>query len=110
MKKLLITLLLLLFAVPALGATTHITATWTANTETDLAGYCLFFQGSQIADIAVPATEWQGEVDLDDGGNNVFELTAYDDADNESVKSDPVNINPAPNKPVLHITIQFDYN
>ena len=83
MKKLII-LLLLLFAVPCLGAT--VTLSWTANTEPDLAGYLLYRNGVYVKTLAKDATECTDETQE---GLNVYTLTAFDTSGNESEKSDP---------------------
>ena len=83
MKKLLIVLLLLLFAVPCFGTT--LTFTWTANTEPDLAGYNLYRNGSYVQTLQADATTCTAE---SENGLGVWYLTAFDDSGNESDRSD----------------------
>ena len=92
-----IALLLLLFAVPVMGATYNITATWIANSESDIAGYHLFLGDILIATIDAPAHEWIGEVDVNDG--DIFYLSAFDNQENESEKSASNPFNAPPIKP-----------
>ena len=83
MKKLLIALMLLLFAVPVMGAT--LTFTWTANTEPDLAGYLLYRNGQYVKTVQASETSCTSE---SVEGLSVYYLTAFDTSANESEPSD----------------------
>ena len=84
MKKLLIALMLLLFAVPAMGAT--LTFTWMANTEPDLAGYILVENGVILHIIDKADTTYQME---SNEGLRVYYLAAFDYTGNVSDPSEP---------------------
>jgi len=84
MKKLLIVLMLLLFAVPCFGAT--LTFTWTANTEPDLAGYILVENGVILHIIGKADTTYQME---SNEGLRVYYLAAFDYTGNVSDPSEP---------------------
>lgn len=96
---LLVVALLLVIWSLAKGSEYDIQASWIPNIETDLAGYKLYLNDQVIADITAPTTQWSGTVDLA-YELNVFELTAYDQAGNESGRSDSYGIDPAPAKPI----------
>ena len=83
MKKFIIALLIILFTVPAFGATLHFT--WTANTEPDLAGYNLYRNGQFVKTLQKDATECTDE---SHEGFSVYYLTAFDTSGNESDPSD----------------------
>lgn len=82
-------------AVPPVALTGDAVLTWTPNTETDLAGYKLYW--------GLKAGEWQTPIDLPGqrgslnlsgilkGATYYFSLTAYDTSGNESEKSNIVS-------------------
>jgi len=87
MKKiLLLAVLLLALAAPCFGAT--LTFTWTANTETDLAGYNLYKNAQYVKTIEKTETTCTDEITED--GFYIYYLTAFDFSANESEKSTPV--------------------
>lgn len=111
MKKFLLSLAMLLLAVaPALADTAILV--WTANTETDLAGYKVY--QSTVAGTYGPATLVLGEVitstltlpTLTVDRQYFFTITAYDTSGNESPKSLQVNKIGlvSPGTPVLTLT------
>ena len=71
----------------------QINITWTYdNAPSDLAGFHLYLNGTQIQDLNVPsARAWTGTVDLQDGANTI-ELAPYDAASQEGPKSDPYTL------------------
>ena len=96
--------LFLFAAIPAIAATVNITFEWTANTETDLAGYRLY-QSSQpgvyvryiqnpstpnLADEVGLVTTTSIDVDMAMGEKRYFTLSAFDTAGNESLLSNEV--------------------
>ena len=76
----------------AFGATLNLKATWTANTETDMASYKLYrTDGTRtlIGTIAHPTTSYNFSVTVTDNssGTLTYVLTAVDTAGNESADS-----------------------
>ena len=76
----------------AFGATLNLKATWTANTETDMASYKLYrTDGTRtlIGTIAFPSTTYNFSVTVTDNssGTLTYVLTAVDTASNESADS-----------------------
>jgi lipopolysaccharide export system protein LptC len=76
----------------AFGATLNLKATWTANTETDMASYKLYrTDGTRtlIGTIASPSTTYNFSVTVTDNssGTLTYVLTAVDTASNESADS-----------------------
>ena len=76
------------------AAVLNLRATWTANTETDLAGYNLYrTDGARLKlnpiIIAIPAVNYNFSVTVPDNstGTMTFVLTAVDTAGNESLDS-----------------------
>jgi len=62
---------------------------WTANTESDLAGYKVYHQKVFLANIEDPtATSYSHMVDGLLDGENIFNMTAYDTSGNESELSE----------------------
>ena len=81
MKKLLV-VIILLFSVSAYGAT----FAWDANSESDLDGYRLYYDGVEIADI----NETETDVTLPDAIDGYYTVTAYDTYGYESEHSNSV--------------------
>ena len=87
MKGLTIIIAMVMLATLAIAAQTgNVLVSWNANSETDLKGYHVFFNGSQIADVQAPAHTWSGSVTLIEG-TNTAQVSAYDATGNESAKS-----------------------
>lgn len=63
----------------------------------DLAGYNIYLNGMVIETInsTTPITSWGATVDLLDG-NNTFEVTSFDDINQESPKGNSETFNPPP--------------
>ena len=104
MKRIFIIIMLLLLtpalalAVPGIRPKT---AVWTANTETDLAGYYLYwgspgtFNDNDRVDVGNVT-----QCDLEGIPGPQITITAYDTSDNESDYADPVPLDgTAPSKP-----------
>ena len=85
---------LLFFNPSAPADQKQVSITWTyENAPSDLAGFHLYLNGTQVQDLNVPtATSWTGTVDLVDGANTI-ELAPYDTAGQEGPKSDPYQLN-----------------
>ncbi len=97
MKKVAISLvIIILFCGSAFGATLNLRATWTANTESDMASYKLYrTDGTRtlIGTIPHPTTSYNFSVTVPDGsaGTLTFVLTAVDTNNNESADSAPAS-------------------
>jgi len=81
-----------MFCGSAFGATLNLKATWTANTESDMASYKLYrTDGTRtlIGTIAFPSTSYNFSVTVTDNssGTLTYVLTAVDTAANESADS-----------------------
>ena len=110
MKKLLFTLIFIFIPLVCHGAV----VSWTANTESDLAGYRLytssssgnytFGEGNEIA-AAVANDTSLTITNIPDGGM-FYVLTAFDLGDNESSPSDEFYYDPPPEQ-VKQITVIF---
>jgi fibronectin type 3 domain-containing protein len=93
MKRMMFVLMLvILFCGSAFGATLNLRATWTANTESDMASYKLYRTDTTrtlIGTIAHPTTTYNFSITVPDGstGTLTFVLTAVDTNNNESVDS-----------------------
>jgi|SRR3972149_5163074 len=93
MKKIILIILALVFmASLSFAATLNLKATWTANTETDMASYKLYrTDGTRtlIGTIPHPTIQYTFTQTVVDGsqGTMNFVLTAIDTAGNESVDS-----------------------
>jgi hypothetical protein len=107
MNKLLRNLLWIILIVPFIYvhnslATTQVTLEWTANTETDLAGYRIFFRedGQPLYDYANPAWESIETTctiyDLDETTTYHFVARAFDTEGYESGDSEEVTYVPPP--------------
>lgn len=87
---------------PALAASdTKVVISWNANTESDLAGYKIYYGAvsgtyDEVVDVGNVVT-----YTIINPGDDVvyFAVTAYDKAGNESGKSDVVSVNPPPANP-----------
>ena len=91
MKTLIAIFLSLLFAATAIAS--DVTLAWDANTESDLAGYKLYYgnaSGAYQNNVDVGNVTTYTVKDLTDG-TWYFVVTAYDTADNESGFSNEVN-------------------
>ncbi|MCP4611363.1 MAG: hypothetical protein GY845_21845 [Planctomycetes bacterium] len=90
-----------MIAVGGLGTITHAETQgfqWDANSETDLAGYRLYQDGIQVAEI--PAGTETVAIELAEEGEWVFHLTAFDNDNNESGPSNTVRVDTvAPDPP-----------
>lgn len=99
MKKLALVLAILLTPVLSFGAILNLKATWTPNTETDLAGYNLYRTDGtrlKINPALIPASIVQPylfsvTVPDNSSGTMTFVLTAVDTSGNESSDSIPAN-------------------
>jgi len=90
-KKILAQLFILLitltfaYADPGGKASKVRTFKWSANTESDLAGYKIYHEKKFLVDISNPlTTSFEYLVDGLHEGDNIFNLTAYDESGNES--------------------------
>lgn len=104
---------LLVLFLPSLSIAQNVTFSWDyPHQVSDLAGFKLYQEGVEFADIPDPAArEWTGEIDLKDDVN-IFTGTAYDQAGGESVHSEPLEYNPPPPAMgtmniTVNITIEF---
>ena len=94
MKHILVTIIISICALAMVdfsrAADPHVYIAWTyPSPPSDLAGFRLYVNGSQVEEFGVPtATSWSGPLILVDG-NNTFEMTAYDAAGQESEKTAP---------------------
>jgi len=96
MKKIFITLFCCLFlcipfvsAEPSDIASKNRIFTWTANTEADLAGYKIYHEKKFLVTVSDPtAIRFEYVVDELAEGDNIFNMTAFDTAGNESVFSE----------------------
>jgi hypothetical protein len=82
----------IMFCGSAFGATLNLKATWTANTEPDMASYKLYrTDGTRtlIGTIAFPSTSYNFSVTVaaNSSGTLTYVLTAVDTAGNESADS-----------------------
>lgn len=78
MRKLLLTLIVCFITTFVFAAGTgNVIISWNANTEADLAGYYVYLNNIQVANVAAPARTWAGAVALVEG-NNVAQVAAYD--------------------------------
>jgi len=102
MKKLLRALVLFIIAVSCLFYVSNamamdVTFTWTANTETDLAGYRIFMR-EMPADYDFTTPAWEGAevtatlLTLSDTKDYFFVVRAYDIWGNESGNSNEVRL------------------
>jgi endoglucanase len=92
MKKSIMVLAIVLLASLAIAAQTgNVLINWNANTESDLASYNVYWNGTKIATVAAPAHQWAGSV-TEVEGTNKAEITAVDTSGNESPKSAPGNL------------------
>ena len=98
MKKLLLILLALLIATPAFCATVTLTFEWDANTETDLAGYRLYFstvqgvhvKGQYLSQVG-KVTTTTDTIEIYPGEVVYYVLTAFDTEGKESAFSNEVS-------------------
>lgn len=78
MKRFLAVSVLVLLATAVVAApTANVLISWNANTESDLAGYYVFWNGTQVATVTAPAHTWAGAVELVEG-NNIAQVSAFD--------------------------------
>ena len=95
MRRLLLVLILVLVAVPALAK--NVTLSWDASPSADVAGYKVYIGGSEAPPFAVANSPIDvGNVltytvpDLQGDQDYYFAVTAYDAAENESTYSNIV--------------------
>jgi hypothetical protein len=85
---------ILIFVLSSLPSVVHgaeVTLAWYANTESDLAGYNIYYgtaSGDYSDSIDVGDVTEYTVTGLDDGGTYYFAATAYDEDDNESAYSE----------------------
>jgi hypothetical protein len=80
--------LLLLVAMPLMGATRNMKITWNANTD-DATSYNIYVNNALLTNVGgITTTTWTGAVNLIEGSNTI-ELTALDASMNESPRSLP---------------------
>ena len=101
MNKIIIAIAVLLAAVSVQAKVVSGKATglaWTAPTQnqggsplTDLAGYKVYKDDVEIADVTTESYEWLS-FPLEHGAVGVFYVTAYDEAGNESAPSDTLTL------------------
>jgi fibronectin type 3 domain-containing protein len=119
MKKLLICLLIILWATVA-SAASSVTFEWDANPENDLAGYRLYQSNQsgvygQTPISVIPAGTETVVLDISDG-TYFWVLTAFDDNGNESTHSNEVtksldSIPPgAPTQLLIRIVVKITVN
>jgi hypothetical protein len=89
-------IMFMLFCGHAFGATLNLKATWTANTESDMANYKLYrTDGTRtlLGTIPHPTTSYNFSVTVPDNsaGTLTFVLTAVDTNNNESLDSIPAS-------------------
>lgn len=96
----------LLYYNPAAGTQFQVTVSWTyENPPSDLAGFHLYLNGTQVQDLNVPsARSWTGPLDFDDG-NNTVEIAPYDAAGQEGQKAG-TTVDPPPAS-VTNVTATF---
>ncbi len=85
--------ILLVFILSFMTSPDTVTVSWSANTESDLAGYRIYygaFSGKYDNEIDVGNVTSFVIRDIEDGTTYFFALTAYDDSSNESGFSDEV--------------------
>jgi len=100
MKKIIMSIIIALTATLLFAAGTgNVLISWNANTETDLAGYYVYLNNIQVANVTAPAHTWAGAVPLVEG-NNVAQVAAYD-------KCTPPNVS-AKSVVTLAATLVFD--
>lgn len=86
---LLVLVIMLLVSMTSNAAT--IVATWDANTESDLAGYGVYDNGTLVGSTGVLATPTFSILNVIDGVHAIT-LDAFDTSGNRSLKSEPVSI------------------
>ncbi len=89
MKRRFTIVILVFLATVALAApTANVLISWTPNTEADLSGYHVYWNGAQVGTIMAPASSWIGIVNMIEG-TNVAQVSAFDKCTppNESGKS-----------------------
>jgi len=108
-------IIIVVFCGSAFGATLNLKATWTANTESDMASYKLYrTDGTRtlMGTIPHPTTTYNFSVTVPDNsaGTLTFVLTAVDTNSNESVDSMPAyynyNIDTIPPSSPKALTVQ----
>ena len=95
MKKLI--LFILLWTSPVWGAT----FTWDSNTEPDLAGYRIYYEGTQLYDISAT----NNSVTVSDVLKGSYTITAYDTEDFESEHSEPLIV-----AAYYYNSLRYEYN
>jgi len=97
MKKLLLTIIFIVFATTVYAKTVNITFVWDKNIEPDLAGYNLYqssvsgdYSSDPSAIIMGDTNQYTYQTDMENGTPLYFVLTAFDDSGNESGYSNEV--------------------
>ena len=97
MKKILLTIILILFATTLHAEPVIITFAWDGNTEPDLAGYKLYqsavsnnYSGDPVAIVLGNTNQYTHQTDMTSGVPYYFVLTAFDNSDLESSYSNEV--------------------
>lgn len=98
MKKISLILLAIVFLFSTVCLADEVTLQWDANTETQLAGYCMY-RAERIGDhtaawekVATIAKDVTTYIDTVDGENYAWMVTAFDTAGNESFPSNMVEL------------------
>jgi len=92
--KLIINLLIILIFTTQMSYGAYLNLTWNANAEGDLAGYKVYYgtsSGNYGTPIDVGKTTEYKLADLNEGTTYYLALTAYDNSNNESEKSNEVS-------------------
>lgn len=79
-------------------SSTSVNISWQANTEADLAGYKIYRNNTEIANVDKTVTTYN-DVTVAPGITYTYELTAYNTSNQESERSSPVTVTTPPATP-----------